>query len=111
METRTSPSWTTSPSATLTAATVPACSASTGISIFMDSSSTTVSPARTGSPAATGTLMTLATISATTSTLLGARAMAATLLEPAVEQRRVLRAGLDQVVGLYRRGEHQVAVP
>ena len=42
-----SPSWTTSPAATLTAVTVPAASAITGISIFIDSSSTTVSPTST----------------------------------------------------------------
>ena len=39
-----SPAWITSPTDTLTLLTVPATSASTGISIFIDSSSTRVSP-------------------------------------------------------------------
>src|SRR3954447_6136427 len=59
-----SPSWITSPATTLTSWTVPARSASTGISIFIDSSSITVSPISTSSPGATATDRTLATISA-----------------------------------------------
>ena len=41
---------TTSPAVTWTEETAPACSARTGISIFIDSSSTTVSPTATWSP-------------------------------------------------------------
>src|SRR5687768_4913430 len=74
-----SPSWTTSPGETFTAATVPGRSDSTGISIFIDSSRTTVSPAATLSPGATVTVITLATISATMSAVRASRAMAATL--------------------------------
>ena len=40
-----SPSWTVSPSLALTSVTVPARGASTGISIFMDSSTMIASPA------------------------------------------------------------------
>src|SRR6478735_783890 len=62
-----SPAWMTSPTETLTSVMVPATSASTGISIFMDSSSTRVSPAPIWSPFCTTTSSTLATISARTS--------------------------------------------
>ena len=58
---------TTSPTVTLIAETVPARSASIGISIFIDSSSTTVSPASTRSPSATSIVSTLATSSDTIS--------------------------------------------
>ena len=47
MTAMTSPSWTTSPSETRSAVTVPALSASTGISIFIDSRITSVSPSAT----------------------------------------------------------------
>src|ERR1700693_87340 len=45
-----SPSWTVCPSATLISFTLPARGASTGISIFMDSSTITGSPAASESP-------------------------------------------------------------
>src|SRR3954453_15119294 len=67
-----SPSWTTSPSPTRSSVTVPETSASTGISIFIDSRMTKVSPSSTGSPAATRTFQTFATISARTSSATGA---------------------------------------
>src|SRR5690349_4257046 len=57
----------TSPTDTLTLLTVPPTSARTGISIFIDSSSTTTSPLPTWSPSLTTTSSTLATISARTS--------------------------------------------
>src|SRR3954454_5548354 len=63
----TSPSWTTSPSFTRSSDTVPEPSATTGISIFMDSRITSVSPSSTASPCATTTFQTFATISARTS--------------------------------------------
>src|SRR5215207_9382953 len=69
ISTRGSPSWTTSPTATLTALTVPVCSEMTGISIFIDSSRITVSPTATASPTSTTSSMTFATISARISTL------------------------------------------
>src|SRR5262247_2939653 len=47
----TSPSWTVCPSCTLISLTAPARGASTGISIFIDSSTITGSPACTRSPA------------------------------------------------------------
>src|SRR5262249_9156302 len=59
-----SPSWTTSPSPTASREIVPASSASTGISIFIDSSITSVSPSATLSPSAATTFQTFATISA-----------------------------------------------
>ena len=59
-----SPSWTTSPSLTAISATTPADSASTGISIFIDSRITSVSPSSTLSPLAATTFQTFATISA-----------------------------------------------
>src|SRR5215472_5087341 len=62
-----SPSWTTSPSATASLVTLPGLSASTGISIFIDSRITRVSPSATVSPSAATTFHTLATISARTS--------------------------------------------
>src|SRR5271165_5306818 len=62
-----SPAWMTSPTATLTLLTVPPTSARTGISIFIDSSSTTMSPLPISSPSLTTTSSTLATISARTS--------------------------------------------
>src|SRR3954470_4577575 len=62
-----SPSWTTSPSLTRSSETVPAASAITGISIFIDSRMTRVSPSSTLSPWETTTFHTLATISARTS--------------------------------------------
>src|SRR5438046_1546185 len=46
----TSPSWTVCPSCTLISLTAPARGASTGISIFIDSSTMTASPAATASP-------------------------------------------------------------
>src|SRR4029450_12179935 len=46
----TSPSWTVCPSCTLISLTAPARGASTGISIFIDSSTITASPAATRSP-------------------------------------------------------------
>src|SRR5215213_11455277 len=61
-----SPSFTTSPSATTTSTTEPATSASTGISIFIDSRITTESAAATCWPTFTSTLSTAATSSATT---------------------------------------------
>src|SRR4051794_24190847 len=67
MTAMTSPSWTTSPSPTRSSVTVPASSAMTGISIFIDSRMTSVSPSATVSPWATTTFQTLATISARTS--------------------------------------------
>src|SRR6516162_5886645 len=57
----------TSPTDTLTLLTVPSTSARTGISIFIDSSSTTMSPLPIWSPSLTTTSSTLATISARTS--------------------------------------------
>jgi hypothetical protein len=57
----------TSPTDTLTLVIVPATSARTGISIFIDSSSTRVSPSLIWSPSWTTTSSTLATISARTS--------------------------------------------
>ena len=66
MTASTSPVWTTSPTATRTAVTRPPCSVRTGISIFIDSSRTTVSPGATASPGATTTSSTAATISAST---------------------------------------------
>src|SRR5687768_6934847 len=77
-----SPSWTTSPSLTLTDVTVPGASASTGISIFIDSRSTTVSPTSSRSPGPTTTFITFATISARISAVFGSRAMPATLHAP-----------------------------
>ena len=52
MVARTSPDSTASPTATLMVATVPSCGATTGISIFMASSTRTASPAFTAVPAA-----------------------------------------------------------
>src|SRR5580658_2928637 len=54
----------TSPSATASLVSRPAPSASTGISIFIDSSITSVSPSATESPSVATTFQTLATISA-----------------------------------------------
>src|SRR5215470_4777021 len=62
-----SPSWTTSPSPTCSLARVPASSARTGISIFIDSRMTRVSPSSTWSPSVATTFQTFATISARTS--------------------------------------------
>src|SRR6266536_735505 len=62
-----SPSWTTSPSATCSFTRLPGSSATTGISIFIDSRMTRVSPSSTESPSVTTTLHTFATISARTS--------------------------------------------
>src|SRR5690606_11321719 len=59
-----SPSCTTSPSFTAICTTVPPDSATTGISIFIDSRMTRVSPSSTVSPAALTTFQTFATISA-----------------------------------------------
>src|SRR5215510_3996461 len=50
----TSPSWTVCPSCTLISLTAPARGASTGISIFIDSSTITASPAATRSPGLVG---------------------------------------------------------
>jgi hypothetical protein len=62
-----SPSWTTSPSATCILVITPGPSASTGISIFIDSRITRVSPSSTWSPSEATTFHTFATISARTS--------------------------------------------
>ena len=64
-----SPSWTTSPALTFTAATVPPVSVSTGISIFIDSRTTSSSPSATVCPASTRTYQTFAVISARTSVI------------------------------------------
>src|SRR5215467_13785635 len=66
-----SPSWTTSPSATCRWVSVPEPSASTGISIFIDSRMTRVSPSETSAPSAATTFHTFATISARTSATRG----------------------------------------
>ena len=59
-----SPSWITSPSATASRVSFPPPSASTGISIFIDSRMTSVSPSSRSSPSAATTFQTFATISA-----------------------------------------------
>src|SRR4051794_20642536 len=59
-----SPSWTTSPSLTANSRSTPSLSATTGISIFIDSRITSVSPSSTASPVALTTFQTFATISA-----------------------------------------------
>jgi hypothetical protein len=64
--TKGSPSFTTSPAVTTTSDTEPATSASTGISIFIDSKITTGSSADTVCPTSTSTFITAATSSATT---------------------------------------------
>src|SRR3954471_11362412 len=66
-----SPSWTTSPSLTTSSARVPSVSATTGISIFIDSRITRVSPSATVSPCLATTFQTLATISARISSAIG----------------------------------------
>src|SRR5690606_23425699 len=62
-----SPSETASPSWQRTSFTTPASSASTGISIFIDSRTTTVSPSSTASPTSTSTLQTVPVMWASTS--------------------------------------------
>jgi hypothetical protein len=64
--TKGSPSLTTSPAETTISETDPATSASTGISIFIDSKITTGSSAATFWPTSTSTFITAATSSATT---------------------------------------------
>lgn len=64
--TKGSPSFTTSPAETTISDTEPATSASTGISIFIDSKITTGSSADTFCPTSTSTFITAATSSATT---------------------------------------------
>jgi hypothetical protein len=64
--TKGSPSFTTSPAVTTISDTEPATSASTGISIFIDSKITTGSSADTVCPTSTSTFITAATSSATT---------------------------------------------
>src|SRR5262249_49185232 len=59
-----SPSWITSPSDTASLVRLPEPSATTGISIFIDSSITSVSPSAMVSPSTATTFHTLATISA-----------------------------------------------
>ena len=77
MVARTSPDSTASPTATLMVATVPSCGATTGISIFMASSTRTASPAFTAVPAAASILQILPGTEAVTSTLPAAPAGAA----------------------------------
>src|SRR5215469_533893 len=74
-----SPSWTTSPSATWSRVSVPELSASTGISIFIDSRMTSVSPSETSAPSAATTFHTFATISARTSATHGSSPRSALL--------------------------------
>src|SRR5215510_2088056 len=66
-----SPSWTISPSATCRWVSVPEPSASTGISIFIDSRMTRVSPSEIWAPSAATTFHIFATISARTSATRG----------------------------------------
>ena len=77
MVARTSPDSTASPTATFTLATVPSCGATTGISIFMASSTRTVSPAFTAAPTFASILQILPGTEAVTSTLPAAPAGAA----------------------------------
>ena len=77
MVARTSPDSTASPTATFTLATVPSCGATTGISIFMASSTRTVSPAFTAVPTPASILQIFPGTEAVTSTLPAAPAGAA----------------------------------
>src|SRR5215472_10964505 len=77
-----SPSWTTSPSATCRWVSVPEPSASTGISIFIDSMMTRVSPSETSAPSAATTFHTFATISARTSATRGSSPLSQAAARP-----------------------------
>ena len=69
--TRTSPSDTDWPSSQRISVTVPSSSASTGISIFIDSRMTTVSPSATASPTATSIFQTVPVMCASMSGMAG----------------------------------------
>src|SRR5215469_11436655 len=99
----------TSPSATASLVSFPAPSATTGISIFIDSSITSVSPSATVSPSTATTFHTLATISARISVTLTSR-LAARLLAQAAHHGRVIvstaellareKVGMESKIGL-----------
>src|SRR5215472_8699615 len=91
----------TSPSATWSRVSVPEASASTGISIFIDSRMTSVSPSETWAPSAATTFQTFATISARTSATRGSspRLRPLSSAAQAADYRRVVVAADELLAG------------